>query len=76
MSDGQSDSQWFIESATQWLKKSERAEQIAQVHGRNCAFHRRRGRNEILRRFLGGLRAGASISTLQEDFFALRQSVV
>lgn len=69
------DAKWFIESASEWLKKGQRAEQLAETKGRNCAFHRLRGRNEILRRFLSGLKAGRSISTLQEDFFALRQNL-
>ena len=67
------DAKWFIESASAWLKKGQRAEFFAETKGRNCAFHRRRGRNEILRRFLSLLKAGKSVATVQQEFFGLRQ---
>lgn len=63
---------WLLDSARQWLKKSERRQQKAEAGGRNLAFHRQRGRTELLHLFVRALERKECLITLQTRLYKIR----
>jgi hypothetical protein len=66
------DRTWLLDNARQWLRKCERRQQKAEVDGRNLAFHRQRGRTELLRLFVRALERQADLIKLQEQLYNIR----